>query len=237
CVVLFNDTYSEFNYPEIGQAAFKILSQLGYRVIVEPWSCCGRPMLSKGLLKQAKNKAEALIQQFLPHAKKGYPIIGLEPSCILTIYDDFPSIVSGEDSKTVSQACVTLDDFLHQHLEGGKLALNFKNKAASIKVHGHCHQKSLCGMASTMNVLNAIPGSNVEELNTGCCGLAGSFGYEKEHYEFSMQVAEDRLFPSLRNQAEEHIIVANGLSCRSQISHGLKRKGLHLAEVIDSMIV
>lgn len=231
-VVLFNDTYTEFNAPSIGMAAQQILSKLGYEVIVPPWSCCGRPLLSKGLLPQARKKAKQLIDLLLPYARKGLPIIGLEPSCILTVMDDYASLVNEKETLEVSKACMTLDQFLDKQVKEGAFALPWKDGMVTMKLHGHCHQKALVGTQPSLNVLKAIPGVTVSEIPSGCCGMAGSFGYEDEHYEFSLMVGETKLFPAIRLSEPSDLIVANGISCRGQIEHGTSRHALHLAEAI-----
>lgn len=231
-VVLFNDTYTEYNHPEIGQAAVKVLNAMGYEVIVPQWTCCGRPMISKGLLPQARKAAEAVINRFYEYANQGLPIIGLEPSCILTLRDELVDLVVTERADAVSKASITFDEFVAKHLD----RLPVKEHIAQVKVHGHCHQKALVGMKPTLEVLRAIPGFSVEEIKSGCCGVAGSFGYEKEHYDLSMKIGELKLLPFVRGCAEDVIIVADGVSCRSQIAHGANKTSHHLAEVLAKNI-
>lgn len=237
-VVLFNDTFMEFNSPQIGQSAVKILRALDYEVIVPSWNCCGRPLISKGFLKDARAKAIRLIEILHPFAENGIPIVGLEPSCILTIKDDFLDLIGDQMDKkkvkTVCDACLTLDEFLASHLDRGQLPLRFKRQNKIVKLHGHCHQKSLVGTKKTLDVLSSVPGFHVSEIPSGCCGLAGSFGYEKEHYAISMQIGELHLFPAVRSSAPDVMIVANGTSCRSQITQGTQRQAIHLAEAIAS---
>ncbi len=226
-VVLFNDTFTEFYHPEAGIAAVKVLNALGYFVIVPKWQCCGRPMISKGFLKEAKNRADALINTLKPYTQ--LPIVGLEPSCILTLIDDFPGLT---ETHQVPQACTTFDEFLQRHIRYGELPLPWKENAYHIKVHGHCHQKALVGMEPTMDVLKAIPGLHAEEILSGCCGMAGSFGYEKEHVSLSKQIGELHLLKEVRRTQEKTLILANGFSCRSQIALETERRGMHLAEVL-----
>jgi FAD/FMN-containing dehydrogenase/Fe-S oxidoreductase len=228
-IVLFNDTFTEFNQPEIGKAAVHILNALGYQVLVPPWHCCGRPMISKGLLPRARKKAEDLIEILYPFANQGLAIVGLEPSCILTLKDDVESLLpSNSKVKTVVNACVTLDEFLSKE----KLPFKAAHQEKTIKLHGHCHQKALCGMQPTLQVLKAIPQAHVSEIESGCCGMAGSFGYEKEHYALSMKIGELRLMPAIRAGSEHDLIVANGFSCRTQIAHATGKQAKHLAEVV-----
>lgn len=236
-IILFNDTFTEFNHPEVGQAAVRLLNALGYRVILPIWSCCGRPALSKGLLPSAKQKAKHLIQRLWPYAQYGYPIIGLEPSCLLTLRDDYVSLVQakGEQEQHLKQIlsqCLTLDEFLAQLIDQGKFHLPFQSQTRHVKVHGHCYQKALVGMKPTLKVLKAVPGFQVEEIPSGCCGMAGSFGYEKEHEEISMKMGELRLFPAIRASQSEDWIIANGMSCRHQILDGTERHSMHLAEAL-----
>lgn len=237
-VVLLNDTFTEFNAPEIGQAAVKVLEALGYEVIVPAWQCCGRPALSKGLLEYAKKQSQSLVEALLPYAQKGLPILGLEPSCLLTLKDDTHGLLGYDHhaAAAVSNACVTFAEFLYTHIKEGTLPLPFKKQTGSVNVHGHCHQKALVGMKPTMEVLRAIPGLQVTEIDSGCCGMAGSFGYEKEHYSLSMKIAELRLLPAIRKAAKETLVVADGFSCRSQIEHGSGRRALHLAEAIAQFL-
>jgi len=231
-VVLFNDTFNEFNHPEIGQAAVKILNLLGFRVIVPTWHCCGRPLISKGMLKQAKKQAQSLVESLFFYADQEIPIIGLEPSCLLTLKDDFHDLINSSALEKVSGKCLTFDEFLAQLVSKGLFNLPFSKSARIVKVHGHCHQKALVGMSPTLSVLRAVPGFEVSEIPSGCCGMAGSFGYEKEHYDFSMKIGNAALFPAVNAAPEDALIVADGTSCRSQIADGTHRKAKHLAEAL-----
>jgi FAD/FMN-containing dehydrogenase/Fe-S oxidoreductase len=237
-VVLFNDTYNEFNEPSIGIAAVKVLERFGYKVHVPSWKCCGRPFISKGMLQQAKSKAEALVDHLFPYVQKGLPIIGLEPSCILTVKDDFRSVLgsSSEKAAQVAKACTTFDEFLHSQPIEMILPFIKNNQPKTILMHGHCHQKALVGTKPSLDFLKGIPNVFASEIDSGCCGMAGSFGYEKEHYLFSLKIAEQRLFPAIRAAPDHTILVANGVSCRSQIAHGTNRKPMHLAEIVASLL-
>lgn len=239
-IVLFNDTFNEFNHPQVGQAAVKIMNALGYTVIVPPWSCCGRPAISKGFLKYARQQAENLINRLMIHIEQGMRIVGLEPSCLLTLKDDYFSLVHKEEDKLrcdqIALACLTFDQFLAQHISKGVVNLPFHSVPTSIKVHGHCHQKALVGMKSTLEVLRAVPGFQVSEIPSGCCGMAGSFGFEKEHYDLSMKIGELCLLPAIRESSPKTIIVADGTSCRQQIWDGTQRRAVHLAEALFSNI-
>ncbi|HRD56239.1 MAG TPA: heterodisulfide reductase-related iron-sulfur binding cluster, partial [Parachlamydiaceae bacterium] len=226
-VLLFNDTFNEFNNPEIGISAVKVLNHLGYEVVTLPWECCGRPMISKGFLKQAKAQALKLYNQLLPFAEKNIPIIGLEPSCILAIQDDFSSLIGKEKMELIVSCCFTFDSFIaKQNLK------HFKTFSAPIKIHGHCHQKSLIGMKPTFDIFKKLH-IQAEEIDSGCCGMAGSFGYEKEHYDISMKIGSLKLFPAIKDNTP---LIANGTSCRAQIQDGTGTFAKHLAEFLSNLI-
>lgn len=240
-VVLLNDTFMEFNHPEVGQAAVKVLNALGYRVIVPAWSCCGRPALSKGLLPEAKQQAEQLVDRLLPYVEEGLKIVGLEPSCLLTLRDDYAALLSfhGERLKELQQLIAhsyTLDEFLAQCIDQRLLSEVFGTEGQKVKVHGHCYQKALVGMEPTLRILRAIPGMTVEEISSGCCGMAGSFGYEKEHEEVSMKIGELKLFPTVRACEQDEWVIASGTSCRHQIKDGTKQTAMHLAEALAKLL-
>ncbi len=227
-VVLFLDTYTEFHYPEIGHSAVKVLRAFGYDVIVPFWQCCGRPLISKGMLKQAKKAALQLIEHLRPYVEKNIPIVGLEPSCILTIRDDYPDLVPSEFAEKLAALCQPIDILLASHDTFPWL----QTKPQSIHFHTHCHQKALVGSSTLHKVLSSIPHSTVTEITSGCCGLAGSFGYEKEHYAMSMTIGENKLFPAIRNADANTVVIANGMSCRSQIAQGTGHHALHLVELL-----
>lgn len=236
-VVLFNDTFTEFNHPEIGKAAVQLLNTLGWQVILPEWKCCGRPAFSKGLLPAAKHQAQHLLQQLWPYVQDGTPLIGLEPSCLLTLRDDYPSLLkaSGEQNQQLERLiskAYTLEEFLLPFIGNEEFKSYFLETARKIKVHGHCYQKAIVGMQPTLKVLKAIPGFQVEEIPSGCCGMAGSFGYEKEHEEISMKIGELSLFPAIRAASPTDWIIASGMSCRHQIKDGTERQAIHLAEAL-----
>ncbi len=233
-VILLSDTFTEFHQPQVGRAAFSTLQALGFQVIVPKWRCCGRPAFSKGLLVQAKQMAEQLIASLVPYAVQGIPIIGLEPSCIVMLKDEYASLLpDSAERKVVGSCALSFDAFLAMHLSKLYPLLGASKKERWIKVHGHCHQKAASGTANTLQILQALPGTHVEEIASGCCGMAGSFGYEAEHYDFSMKIGELHLFPAIRKSQPETLFVADGFSCRSQILHGTGRNAYHLAEVVE----
>lgn len=231
-VVVFNDTYTEFLHPEIGQAAVQVLNALGYGVIVPLWTCCGRPLISKGLLEQAQSQGQKLVDLLLPYARKKLPIIGLEPSCLSALQDDYRDLVDRSQAEEVRACCTSLEEFLF-----GKTLPVTTDQPIRVYTHTHCHQKALMGSAATQAVLAALPGVEATEIDSGCCGLAGSFGYEKEHYAMSMQIGEQKLFPAVRQSDSDACIVACGFSCRSQIKQGTERRAIHLAELLAQRLI
>jgi Fe-S oxidoreductase len=231
-VVLFSDTYTEFHFPEIGDSAKNVLEKLGYSVIIPTWECCGRPLISKGFLKKAKLQADKLIYLLYEYAINDYPIIILEPSCLSAIQDDYQGLLGYDHEKLqkVIKASVSFEAFID-----GKLPAQTQKQDVKVQLHGHCHQKALVGTESAQRVLKAL-GCDVAEIPSGCCGMAGSFGYEKEHYDFSMKIGELQLFPAIRSGSEVKWIVANGVSCRTQIHDGTGRQALHLAEIVAKLL-
>jgi len=232
-VVFFPDTFTNYNDPHIGIAAVEVLECAGYRVILaEPRKCCGRPFISKGMLRQAKAVAEYNIEQLDRYASQGWPIVGCEPSCLMTFRDDYLDLVDDPRAKRVADHIFLIDEFLAQEHEAGRLRLSFREVNKTLKVHGHCQQKAIVGIEPTLTALKLVPGYEVTALNTGCCGMAGSFGYEKEHFDISMKIAEDRLFPAVSDDKSAAEFVAPGTSCRHQLAEGLGCRAKHPIEYI-----
>ncbi len=231
-VVLFNDCYLTYNYPEIGKAAVKVLEAAGFEVILPEKQCCGRPMISKGLLREAKAHAAYNVDRLSEYARQGVPIVGCEPSCILTFRDEYPDLVDDPRTQHLATQTFMVEEFLAGLHERGALKLPLTNGTRSLLLHGHCHQKALIGSGPSLTVLHLLPGATVEEVDSGCCGMAGSFGYEKEHYDLSIAVGNHRLFPAVKAKGPEWEIVAAGVSCRQQIPHGTGRRARHLVEVL-----
>ena len=236
-VVLFHDTFLEYNCPEVGQAATHLLEAAGFAVVLVARKCCGRPAISKGQIEQGKAYARHNINLLLPYAQQGVPIVGIEPSCILTLREDYLDLVPGAEAALVAQYALTIDEFLYQLHQRGELDLEFTDTPRRLLVHGHCHQKALVGTAPTLEVLRLPKGYTVQEIPSGCCGMAGSFGYEAEHYEVSMQIGSQRLFPAVQAADSSVEIVADGLSCRQQIQHATGRQARHMVEVLWEAVV
>jgi FAD/FMN-containing dehydrogenase/Fe-S oxidoreductase len=230
-VVLFHDTFNNFNTPNVAIAATRLLERLGYRVLLVDKRCCGRPMISKGMLGQAKNNAAWNVEELAEYAEKGIAIIGLEPSCLLTLRDEYPEFLRTTAAKQVAENSFLLEEFLMRERGAGRVSLASSGNGWKALLHGHCHQRALVGTAPTVSVLREA-GFAVSEVDSGCCGMAGSFGFEKEHYDLSITIGNRRLAPAVKAAAPDVEIVAPGISCRQQIEHLTGRKAKHPAEVL-----
>ena len=239
-VALFNDTFMNYNYPEIGIAAVELLEAAGYRVQLANAQCCGRPMISKGLLDEAAAHARYNVDLLHAFADQGVPIIGCEPSCLLTFRDEYPEFCRDDrthaKARKVAEHSYLIDEFLAMLHDKGELELEFTNRSKKVLFHGHCHQKSLVGTAPSLTALRLPPGYEVELINAGCCGMAGSFGFEKEHYDVSMTIGEQALFPAIRDKGAEWEVAVMGVSCRQQVEQGTGRPARHLAEVLRDAV-
>jgi Fe-S oxidoreductase len=231
-VVLFNDTFINYNEPWVGVAALRVLESTGAQVLIPEVVCCGRPMISKGLLHEAKENARQNVARLLPFVASGAYIVGCEPSCILTLRDEYPDLLGTPQARRVAERALSLEEYLCRRLDDRDWQPQFSSTPRSVLLHGHCHQKSLVGSGPSLRLLRMPPGFTAEEVDAGCCGMAGAFGYEKEHYEISMQIGEMRLFPAIRQSPPDAWIVASGTSCRQQILHATGRKAIHLAEAL-----
>jgi FAD/FMN-containing dehydrogenase/Fe-S oxidoreductase len=255
-VMLFADTFTNYHEPAIGTAAVDLLHRAGCDVVIAPHRgpsavrCCGRPLISNGMLDQAVETARHNVERLENWASDAKPIIACEPSCILTIKDDYPALLRGEaraKAERVAAMCKTFEEFLESILAEPDSdmpsnatdlpsTLRFRPGPQTILVQGHCHQRSLVGMDPLLRLMRRIPGARVIDLDAGCCGLAGSFGYEIEHYALSRQVGEQRLFPALRAAGADAAIVAPGFSCRLQIQHFTARFAVHPAQLLHSLL-
>ena len=233
-VVFLADSFTTYTEPAIGRAAIELLERAGYRVELMSSGCCGRSSISKGLLDDAKAAAAALSAS-LAETEPGSPIVGCEPSCVLTLRDEHRALLPDTPAvHDVAQRAQLVDDLLVSAIDSGALRLSESSWLVGRRIlfHGHCHQKVEVGTASTMRLLRRIPGVQVDELDAGCCGMAGSFGFESEHYALSMAVGADRLFPAIEAEPEGTVIAATGVSCRQQIAHGVQRRAWHPVELI-----
>jgi FAD/FMN-containing dehydrogenase/Fe-S oxidoreductase len=232
-LVFLADSFTSFTEPSVPRAAIELLEAAGWTVRLETASCCGRASLSKGLVGQARDRARNLTGRV---AGRG-PVVGVEPSCLLTLRDEYPAILPGDPrARAVAAAAVLPEELLLQAIANGRLALR-PMAGTRILFHGHCHQKAVTGTAATVALLRAIPGAEVTEVDAGCCGMAGSFGFEAEHYDLSMRIGELRLFPAVRAEPAATVITASGVSCRQQIAHGTGRAARHPLEIVRSALV
>jgi FAD/FMN-containing dehydrogenase/Fe-S oxidoreductase len=232
-IALFHDPFTNYNAPEVGVAAVEFLEAAGYEIIWPDHKGAGRPFISKGLVKEARQMAEETLAVLAPLAEQGMPIVGLEPSSLLALRDDYFYLLPGDPRvPLVAEHAYTFEEFVAQLADNNQLSVTFTEEARHILLHGHCHQKALVGTAPAIRALTLPPNYTLTEVDSGCCGMAGSFGYEAEHYEISMRMAEHRLLPAVREADEATLIVAAGISCRQQIKHGARRFALHPAQVL-----
>jgi FAD/FMN-containing dehydrogenase/Fe-S oxidoreductase len=235
-VHLLADEFTNHNEVPLGQKTIQLLNALGYGVIIPKGIVTGRSFISKGMLIEAKALANANVEQLGDLISKEHPLIGIEPSAILTFRDEIPSLVDADkrvQAEKLKPNCLLIDEFIAREFKAGKISADtFHEKQQKILLHGHCHQKSIAGLTSTRIALSIPAQYEVELLPTGCCGMAGSFGYEKKHYKVSQQIANLVLFPRLLNKPIKSIIASNGTSCRHQIKDGIEQTGYHTAEIL-----
>src|SRR5438094_87759 len=229
-VVLFHDTFVTYNTPSIGQAAVQVLESAGYRVVLVDRKCCGRPLISKAMLGEAREHATWNVARLAPYARRGVAIVGLEPSCLLTLRDEWVDLLRTDDARVVGEQSLLFEQFLLRERERG-LTLPFPARGRKALLHGHCHQKAMVGTAPTVAAL-AWAGYDVSEVDSGCCGMAGSFGFEREHYDISVALGNRRLAPAVKAVPADTTVVAPGISCRQQIEHLAGRRAKHPAEAV-----
>jgi Fe-S oxidoreductase len=229
-VVLFHDTFVTYNTPSIGRAAVEVLEAAGYRVVLVDRKCCGRPLISKGMLDEARQHSEWNVARLAPYARRGVAIVGLEPSCLLTLRDESVDLLRTDDARAVAEQSLLFEQFLLRERARG-LTFAWAPGSRKALLHGHCHQKAMVGTAATVAAL-AWAGYAVEEVDSGCCGMAGSFGFEREHYDISVALGNRRLAPAVKAAAADTTVVAPGISCRQQIEHLAGRRAKHPAEAL-----
>jgi Fe-S oxidoreductase len=240
-VLLFVDTFNNYMEPDNARAAKRVLEAAGYTVHFnfkegERPLCCGRTFLSAGKVDQAKAEARRTLDALRPYIERGIPVVGLEPSCLLSFRDEFLDYGYGDEARKLSQTSFLFEEFLVREKQAGRLRLLLKPLAhPKALVHGHCHQKAFDVFRPVQTVLSWIPSLEVSVVESSCCGMAGSFGYEAEHYEASKAMAELSLLPAVR-KAQDAVIVADGTSCRHQIADGTRASALHVAQVLASAL-
>ncbi len=233
-LVYFHDTWTNFFQPSVGMAAVEVLEAAGFQVeIVGGHPCCGRPMLSKGLVGDARRAAAELLNALQPWLRDGVPIVGTEPSCVLTFRDEYPSLLAQDGRvQALAKGSFLLDEFLVAHLGQDEIVGLFSEAQGEAALfHGHCHQKALVGTSASLHLLR-VAGYRARDSGAGCCGMAGSFGYEAEHYEVSLRVAMDRLLPAVERWGPDDLVVTAGFSCQHQVQDLSGRRALHIAEAL-----
>jgi Fe-S oxidoreductase len=244
-VVLFVDTFNGFFESENARAALRVLQAAGYTVHLAAkllpdgkHLCCGRTYLAAGMVDEARSKAREVIESLLPFADQGVAIVGLEPSCLLTLRDEMLSMGLGAPAHTIARHALLFEEFLAREATAGRLE-DLKRKLRPLDkrvlLHGHCHQKAFAAVTPIVDVLKLIPGVQPELIESSCCGMAGSFGYEAGHYDMSMEMAELSLLPAVRKYPGA-IVVADGTSCRHQIQDGAKREAVHAAVLLAAQL-
>jgi Fe-S oxidoreductase len=242
-VVLFADTFNNYFESENAAAAFRVLRAAGYHVHVAraPGEsrplCCGRTYLAAGQVDEARQEARRTIDALMPFVRRGVPVVGLEPSCLLTMRDEFLAYGFGEEARQLAGAAMLFEEFLARESKAGRLKLKLKALPQSTALlHGHCHQKAFDAVKPVQLVLGLIPDLDVKLIESSCCGMAGSFGYEARHYDVSMKMGELSLLPAVRKAGADTLIVADGTSCRHQIADGAQREAVHVARVLEAAL-
>ncbi|GAA1382032.1 FAD-binding and (Fe-S)-binding domain-containing protein [Pseudonocardia kongjuensis] len=229
------DSFTTYTEPHIGKAAIELLEAAGWAVQLASGGCCGRSSLSKGLLDDARRKASGLVTALARDTPPGSPIVGCEPSCVFTLRDETIALLGDSaEAAQVGKRVRQVEELLVEAIDDGRLVLPERSGLSGRRVvyHGHCHQKAEVGTAATLALLRRIPGLDVAEIDSGCCGMAGSFGFEAEHYATSMEVGRDRLFPAIEAESADTLVAATGVSCRQQIFHGVGRTAWHPLELV-----
>ncbi len=235
-VVLWIDTFNGHFDPQIMDAAVKVLHAANYHVhFVQPPKqrlCCGRSFLSQGFIEQAQKAASQVIEVLLPYANRDLPIIGLEPSCLLMLRDDYRALHLGENAHLIGKQALLFEEFIAKEVQAKRWSLKFAPYPNKVLVHGHCHQKAVGAMKSMRRVLSLIPQLDFELISASCCGMAGSFGYEAEHAALGQLMAEEALIPTLRTHPQS-LVVANGFSCRQQLANYGIESPVHIAQLLE----
>jgi FAD/FMN-containing dehydrogenase/Fe-S oxidoreductase len=239
-MIMLADSFTTFTEPGVGIAAVELLEMAGWQVDLVGDRCCGRAAISKGRLDEAARQAQAMTARLAGLARQGVAVVGVEPSCILTLTEEHLALQPDcADAKIVAAQARLVDDLILEAIDAGHLRMDPASPLAGRRIlfHGHCHQKALAGTAATVQLLERIPGATVVEVDAGCCGMAGSFGFEAEHYDLSMQIGGMRLFPAVNAEDGDTLIAATGVSCRQQIAHGTRREARHPVELIRAAVL
>jgi Fe-S oxidoreductase len=241
-VVLFIDTFNRYFEPENARSALAVLEAAGYTVHLpetggERPLCCGRTFLAAGLVPEARREAQRMLDVLRPYVDRGVHVVGLEPSCLLGLRDEFLSMHPDGEMAELALNAFLFEEFIADEVAAGRFEARFKalpQKTALL--HGHCHQKAFGAMDAVERALRLVPGLDVQTIESSCCGMAGSFGYEAKHYDVSMRMAELALLPRVRASSADTLIVADGTSCRHQIREGAARDAIHVARVLHAAL-
>jgi len=234
-VALFMDTYMNYHEPQVGISAYNLLVACGYNVLLANTGCCQRPKISHGFLREAKIDGQKTAEGLDLFFQENIPVLVCEPGCTSSLTDDLPDLIENiELAERLKNGVYMIDQFLHREYKNGAIDVKFASDEKSLMIHGHCHQKALYGTSAMKDLLQEVEDLNCSEIDSGCCGMAGSFGYEKEHYDLSRKVGSNVLFPAIENLDESTTIVACGFSCRHQIKHFTGRTAKHWVEVIHA---
>ncbi|MGH9666774.1 MAG: FAD-binding and (Fe-S)-binding domain-containing protein, partial [Bryobacteraceae bacterium] len=232
-VTIFNDTFTNYYDPHIGAAALEVFERAGFQVAIATAGCCGRPLISQGLLREARAQAARIVEALFPIAARAEPIVFCEPSCLSAVKEDVPSLLRGDarqKAETVANACQSFEEFAAQ------LDLPIHAGPQRILLHGHCHQKAMGLLPAAMSLLSHIPSATVVDLDAGCCGMAGSFGYSRKHYDVSLAIANRKLLPALRTMQPGDVLVAPGTSCRRQVAELSEVIAIHPAVLLHGLL-
>jgi FAD/FMN-containing dehydrogenase/Fe-S oxidoreductase len=238
-VALFGDTFTRYYHPEVGLAGAAVLAAAGFRVTLAPNTCCGRPMISQGLLDDARKQAAINTDRLHPLADRGHPLVFFEPSCLSAVREDAPALLRGDAqrrARAVADRAFLFEAFLEAECQAGRAHLHLNAGPSRILLHGHCHQKAMGLVPSARSLLSRVPDVRVVDLDAGCCGMAGSCGYMRDHYEISRAIGERRLLPAARAMSAGDVLVASGMSCRHQIADFAGVRAVHAAELLHQLI-
>ncbi len=235
-VVLLVDTFTRYFEPELARATLRVLERAGRQIRLPAWKgrplCCGRTYLNAGMIDEARAEQRRLLKALARHPEA--PIVGLEPSCLLTLRDELVALLPGPETEAIADRAFLLEQFLVEQVDPGRLDLS--EATGPVYVHGHCHQKAFSLVSSVKEVLEWIPGVEVQTVESSCCGMAGSFGYQAEHLEVSLAMGELALAPQVRGMPKNASLVADGTSCRAQIRRMTGRESVHAVQLLDDRI-
>ena len=237
-VVLLVDTFTAWFEPEVARSALRVMERAGYRVHLPSTGqrplCCGRTFLSAGLVDEARAEMEETVRTLRPFLERGLSIVGLEPSCLLTLRDELRSVLPGAEAERLAGASMLFEEWVRLELAAGRFRLSTPSAGKRrALLHGHCHQKAFGLMPAVQETLKLVPGLELETVESSCCGMAGTFGYHAETYAVSQAMAERSLLPTVRKTSGDVLLVADGFSCRHQIHGGTGRAVMHVAELLD----